>query len=55
MGVELVEEVHDGIRVQGGGAYHHVLLTLGTMGTVAAAQLLALHPREGQLFKLYRK
>lgn len=31
MGIELVEEVHYGVRMQGGGAHHHVLFALGAM------------------------
>lgn len=52
MGVELVQEVHDGVGVQRRRADDHVLLALGPVGRVAAAQLLPFHPREGKLFEL---
>lgn len=53
--VELVEEVHDGVGVQRGGAHHHVLLALRAVRRVRAAQLLPLHPREGELLQLQIK
>lgn len=55
MGVELVEEVHDGIRVQRRAAHHDMLLRLSPVGGVGTTQFLAFHPREGQLLKLERK
>lgn len=42
MGVELIQEVHDGVGVQGGGAHDHVALRLGTMAAVRAPKLLSL-------------
>lgn len=52
MRVELVQKVHNGVRVQRGRADDHVFLALGAMRRVRAAQLLAFHPREGQLLEL---
>ena len=55
MGVELVEEVHDGVGVQRGGADDHVFLVGRPVGGVGAAQLLPLHPRVRQLLELKTK
>lgn len=52
MGIELIQEVHDGVRLQRRAANYHVLLALRSVRRVRAAQLLPLHPRESQLFKL---
>lgn len=52
--VELIEEVHDGVRVQGGAANDHMLLALRPVRRIGAAQLLPLHPCKCQLFKLKR-
>lgn len=55
MSVELVEEVHEQVNLQGADAQHHVLLRLGSVAAVVASQLLALHPQVGQLLKLPRQ
>lgn len=52
MGVELVEEVHEQVNLQGADTQHHVLLRLGSVAAVVPSQLLALHPQVGQLLEL---
>lgn len=52
MGVELIQEVHDGVGVEGGRAHHHVFLRLRPVRRVRTAELLSLHPRERKLFEL---
>ena len=52
MSVEFVEEIHDGVSVERGGADDDVLLVLRAVTGVRAALLLPLHPRERQLLEL---
>ena len=52
MWVELIEEIHDGVCLQRGGADDDVFLRLGAMAAVRPALLLTLHPRVRQLLKL---
>ena len=52
MSVKLVEEVHDGVGVQSGGANDHVFLVGRPVRGVGSAQLFPLHPRVSQLLKL---
>ena len=52
MGVELVEEVHDGVCVELRGDDNHVKLVLSSMRTVVASLLLSLDPQKRQLLEL---
>lgn len=52
MGVELVQEVHEQVDLEGADAEHHVLLRLGSVAAVVAPGLLPLHPEVDKLFKL---
>lgn len=54
MGVELVEEVHDGVGVECGAADDHMLLGLCPVTAVRPTQLLPFHPSESQLFELQK-
>jgi len=50
--VELIEKVHDDVRLKGGCDDHDVLLVLSAMTAVRSTHLLPLHPRIRQLLKL---
>jgi len=52
MCIELIEKVHNGVRMQRGGTNNHVVLIRGSMRGIIATQFLALHPSEGQLLEL---
>lgn len=52
MCIELIEEVHDGVRMQSRRAHNHMLLALRPMRWVAPPQFLSFHPGEGQLLEL---
>lgn len=52
MSVELVEEVHQQVDLQGADAQHHVLLCLRPVPAVVPAQLLAFHPQVREFLKL---
>lgn len=52
MGVELIEEVHEEVDLEGADTQHHVLLCLGSVSAVVPPGLLTLHPQIGKLLKL---
>ena len=52
MGVELVEEVHDGVCVELRGDDNHMKFVLSSMRTVVASLLLPLDPQKRQLLEL---
>lgn len=52
MRVEFVEEVHDRVCLERSAADHYVLLALGSVRRVRAAELLPFHPRVRQLLEL---
>lgn len=54
VGVELVEEVHEEINLEGADAEHHVFLRLGAVPAVIPARLLPLHPQVDELLELQR-
>ena len=55
MGIKLIKEVHNRVSMESCVTDHDMALMLGPMGGVGASQLLPLHPRKGQLFKLSGK
>lgn len=55
MSVELVEEVHQQVDLQGADAQHHVLFRLRPMPAVVPSQLLAFHPQVRKLLKLTKQ
>ena len=52
MGIELVEEVHDGVCVELRGDDNDVKFVLSSMRTVVASLLLPLDPQKRQLLEL---
>lgn len=52
MGVELVQEVHEEVDLEGADAQDHVLLRLRAVAAVVAPRLLPLHPEVDELLEL---
>ena len=52
VGVELIEEVHQEVYLEGADTQHHMFLRLGAVTAVVPTRLLSLHPQVGQLLKL---
>ena len=50
--VELIEEVHEEVNLEGADAKDDVLLRLRPVAAVVPARLLALHPQVDELLKL---
>lgn len=55
MGVELIEEIHEEVDLEGADAQHDVLLRLGPVTAVVASRLLPLHPQVDKLLELQAK
>ena len=52
MSVEFIEEIHDGIGIECGGADDDVFFVLSSVTAVRSSLFLTLHPSESQLLKL---
>lgn len=47
VGVELIEEVHQEVYLEGADTQHHMFLRLGPVTAVVPPRLLSLHPQVG--------
>ena len=54
MSVEFIEEIHDGVGIERGGADDDMFFILCAMTTVRAPLFLTLHPCESQLLELHK-
>ena len=54
MSVEFIEEIHDGVGIERGGADDDMFFILCTVTAVRAPLFLTLHPCESQLLELQK-
>ena len=54
MSVEFIEEIHDGVGIERGGADDDMFFIMCAMTTVRPSLFLTLHPCESQLLELHK-